>query len=355
MKSRIIAAVLIFVCLNTFQAEAQEQTFEDKVKILSEKIEDITKEERLELKIAIKRINERLEAKEISSTEAQEMKKEAANASARRIQERVATVEKELQNLIQGKVDNEIFIEKNRRRFRIGGFDVDYDRDYHWNRWHRRRYRRTQSNLVMAFGLNNLVNDDELGSIDDSEFNFWKSHFFEIGVNYKTRIFKNNGLMYLNYGWSVMYNTLRPKDNQFFEVNGDSTSLATSPIDLNKSKFKNVQLVLPVLFELDFSQPRFSESDQKMRYRTNRSVRLGAGGFVGINLKSKQVLKYKENDIKARDKQKGDFNVNNFVYGLSAFVGHRDMSFYVKYNLNELFDASASVQNNISFGLRFDL
>ena len=151
-----------------------------------------------------------------------------------------------------------------------------------------------------------------------------------------------------------MYNTLRPKRNQFFVANENTALLQTHFVDLDKSKFKNVQLVVPVFLELDFSKPKLSDKDNKVRYRTNRSLRIGAGGFVGLNIKTKQILKYYENDIKFKDIQKGDFNVNNFVYGLSAFIGHKDTSFYVKYNLNELFNNAIIEQNNISFGLRFD-
>ena len=351
---KIISTLIIFLLLSLLNVQAQEISFEEKVKILSERIEKVTAEERFALKDEIKDINSRIESNEISADEAQQLKKNAADKSAQNIQNRIAKIEKQLQDLIQHKVDNEIFTEDNKKRFRIGGVDIDFSDDNH--RWRKKRNynRRTTSNTVIAFGLNNLIIDGSLSSLDDSEFNFWQSRFFEFGVNHKTRVFKNSSFLYINYGLSVMYNTLRPSQNQFYVANGNTTTLQTHSIDLDKSKFKNVQLVVPVMFELDFSKPKFSKDDDKVHYRTNKSVRVGAGGFVGVNLKTKQVLKYKENDIRVKDRQKGDFNVNNFVYGLSAFVGHKDTSFYVKYNLNELFKNAASEQNNMSFGVRFD-
>ncbi len=351
---KIISTLIIFLILGLLNVEAQEISFEDKVKILSERIEKITAEERSGLKEEIKEINRRLEASEISDAEAQKLKKSTAEKSAQNIQQRVSEIEQQLQDLIQHKVDNEIFTEDNRKRFRIGGFDVNYEDSYRKRHRKRNYNRRTTSNTVIAFGLNNLIIDGALNSLDDSEFNFWQSRFFEFGVNHKTRVLKNSSLLYIDYGLSVMYNTLRSKQNQYYVTNGNTTELQTHEIDLDKSKFKNVQLVVPVMFELDFSKPKFSKEDDKFHYRTNRSVRVGAGGFVGVNLKTKQVLKYKENDIRVKDRQKGDFNTNNFVYGLSAFVGHKDTSFYVKYNLNELFKNTTTKQNNVSFGVRFD-
>ena len=349
---KIISTLIILLLLSLLNVQAQEQSFEEKVKILSERIEKVTAEERSALKEEIKEINNRLEANEISEEEAQELKKSAAEKSAQNIRRRVSVIEKQLQDLIQHKVDNEIFTEDNRKRFRIGGVDIDF-RDNDLKR-DRKEHRRTTSSTVFAFGLNNLVTDGSLNSLDDSEFKFWQSRFIELGVNHKTRVFKNSSLLYIDYGLSVMYNTLRPKQNQYYVTNDNTTSLQTHEMDLNKSKFKNVQLVVPVMLELDFSKPKFSKEEDKFHYRTNRSVRVGAGGFIGVNLKTKQILKYKENDIRVKDRQKGDFNVNNFVYGLSAFIGHKDTSFYVKYNLNELFKNAVTEQNNISFGVRFD-
>ena len=352
---KIISTLVLFLLLSLVTIQAQEKSFEEKVKILSDRIERITEEERSQLKENIKEINSQLNLNEISDAEAQQFKKSAAEKSAKNIRQRVSEIEKQLQDLIQHKVDDEIFTEDNKKRFRIGGFDIDFDENHHKrHRSYRRHNRRTNSHTVLAFGLNNLVSEGSLSSIDDSEFNFWQSRFFELGVNHKTRVFKNSSLLYIDYGMSVMYNTLRPRHNQFYVASGNSTTLQTHPIDLNKSKFKNVQLVVPVMLELDFSKPKFSEEEDKVSYRTNRSVRIGAGGFIGVNLKTKQVLKYKENDIRVKERQKGDFNVNNFVYGLSAFIGHKDASFYVKYNLNELFKNATSEQNNISFGVRFD-
>ncbi len=51
---------------------------------------------------------------------------------------------------------------------------------------------------------------------------------------------------------------------------------------------------------------------------------------------------------------KGDFNTNNFIYGLSAYVGFSEISLYVKYDLNPLFTNNPIKQNNISLGVRFD-
>lgn len=58
--------------------------------------------------------------------------------------------------------------------------------------------------------------------------------------------------------------------------------------------------------------------------------------------------------IKPYKKQKGDYNVNNFIYGLSSYVGYKEISLYLKYDLNPIFKNNAIDENNISLGIRFD-
>ncbi|MGQ8571928.1 hypothetical protein, partial [Klebsiella pneumoniae] len=63
--------------------------------------------------------------------------------------------------------------------------------------------KRTTSQFVFAMGLNNLVTNDKAAG---SDFRYLGSHFYEWGGTYNTRLFKNNNLLHLKYGYSVMYN-----------------------------------------------------------------------------------------------------------------------------------------------------
>ena len=82
------------------------------------------------------------------------------------------------------------------------------------------------------------------------------------------------------------------------------------------------------------------------------------GGKIYISTRSnedKQITIFEEGDFKSREKVKGDFNTSNFIYGLSTYIGYKETSLYLKYDLNPLFKDNAVKQNNVSLGLRFDL
>jgi hypothetical protein len=149
-----------------------------------------------------------------------------------------------------------------------------------------------------------------------------------------------------------MYNNLRPTENRFFVVNGDQTNLEVYSKGLKESRFRNVYLVVPMHLEFDFSGSTMK--DDKRQFRTHKAFRFGLGGYAGVNLKSKQKLQYRENDDKYYVKNKSDFNTSNFIYGLSSYIGYKETSLYVKYDLNPLFRDNTIDQNNISMGIRFD-
>ena len=210
--------------------------------------------------------------------------------------------------------------------------------------------KRTTSQLLLAFGSNNLVTN---GSVANSEFLYWTSYFSEWGFTFNTRLLNKSNLLHLRYGLSLMKNNLRPSDNQYFVVDGNQTNLEKFPVELDDSRFKNNYFVLPLHLEFDFSGNQSKDGEYK--FRVQKGFRFGFGGYTGFRTKSKQKLFYKEDDDKVRIKTKGNFNVNDFIYGVSTYVGYRDISLYLKYDLNPFFEDNVVEQNNISLGLRFDI
>lgn len=337
--------LVVLLCFFASKMLGQE-TFEKRAKTIASKIETITKEEKAALKIEVEAVNNQLINGTITREEAESKKKLLAEARAINIESKVAVEQEALNDLIQEKVDGKI---KEQDSIRTYSFSFHRKNHKHDLKDTIQGERRTTSQFVFAAGLNNLATDNKL---EDSDYRFLGSHFYELGVSYNSRIAKNNNLLHAKYGLSVMYNNLRPTDNRSFVINGNQTNLAVNPIDISDSRFRNVYLVAPVHLEFDFSGKKMKED--KPFFRTHESVRFGIGGYAGINLKSKQIIKYDDNDLKATERTKGDFNASNFIYGLSSYIGYKYTSLYLKYDLNPLFKDNVVKQNNVSLGLRFD-
>ncbi|WP_339888265.1 hypothetical protein [uncultured Flavobacterium sp.] len=354
---KIIFYTVIMLLSFVGKSIAQEKSFEERAKEIGNQIEMITKEEKKALKVEIEALDKQIIEGKISKEKAGELKLKIAEERASNIEIKVAIEEEKLNQLIQDKVDGKVKHTADSTIVRIGKrFVIRIENDTIDRKPKEYKERRTTSQFVFALGLNNLITEGE--NIEKSDFRVAGSHFYEWGITYNTRILKSNNLLHAKYGFSVMYNNLRPTDNRLFVKNGNQTELQTAAVDLKESRLRNVQLVLPLHLEFDFTpkkySKRFSQDSTKTYFRTHESLRIGLGGYGGFNLKSKQITKYELDGDKVKDKQKGDFNTSDFVYGLSGYIGYGQTSLYVKYDMNPLFKDNAVDQNNISLGLRFD-
>jgi hypothetical protein len=335
--------LILFLFLLVSKVMGQE-TFESKAAAIARKIEKITKEEKKALKEEVEAVNVQLSEGKISQEQADKRKKELAEARAIIIEEKVTLVQNELNDLVQQKVDGKIKEQDSSRIYVIRWDPKNKDKDgFHGEK-------RTTSQFVFALGLNNTMVD---GKLQDSNYSFIGSHFYEWGFTYNSRLMKNNNLLHAKYGLSLMYNNIRPTDNRSFVVDGNQTNLELNAVNLRESRFRNVYIVLPLHLEFDFTKP--VENEGKKYFKTHKSFRFGIGGYAGINVKTKQILKFEDEDLKYKTTIKGDYNVNNFIYGLSSYIGYRDVSLYLKYDLNPIFQDNLIKENNISLGLRFDL
>ncbi|PBJ11824.1 hypothetical protein [Flavobacterium sp. ACN6] len=341
MKNFTIYLILFFFLI--VSKVIGQETFESEAKRIAQKIEKITKEEKETLKEEVEAVNVQLSEGKITQEQADKRKKELAEARAVIIEEKITLAQNELNDLVQKKVDGKIK-EDSSKVYMIRWKSYKHNKDsIHGEK-------RTTSQFVFAMGLNNTMVD---GKLQDSNYSFIGSHFYEWGFTYNSRLMKNDNLLHAKYGLSLMYNNIRPTDNRSFVVNGDQTNLEVNSVNLNESRFRNVYLVAPVHLEFDFSKP--VESNGKTYFKTHKSFRFGIGGYAGINVKSKQILKFEDEDLKYKTTIKGDYNVNNFIYGLSSYIGYRELSLYFKYDLNPLFQNNLIKENNISLGLRLDL
>jgi len=345
----LTALILLFACNMQAQdtknkGEHGQKPFESQVKSIATKIENITKEEKAALKLEVEAVDVKLEKGQISKEEADKEKQNLAESRAKNIETRVAIEQEKLNNLVQQKVEGKIKATDSTQTYTIV-IPAKLTKDNF-----KRHEKRTTSQFVLAFGANNLVTNE---AVANSDFYYWQSHFFEWGFTNNTRIFKYDNLLHLKYGFSVMYNNLCPTDNRYYvpAANGQ-TNLEVFPYDLADSRFKNVYLVAPLHLEFDFSKNKSTSGSS--HFNTHKGVRFGIGGYGGFRIKSKQKMFYSVDDDKVRIKTKGDFNANDFIYGVSTYLGYKATSLYLKYDLNPLFENNPVDQNNISLGLRFD-
>lgn len=333
--------------LASAQFHAQETTLEK----LEASKEAIINEEKELLKAEVEKINKRLENDEISFTEAEELKKLEAEKRALNIENRLAIVDNKI-DLVKRNNTVEVIDDDDRAVLSIGFGDDKDGFIYLGKKYKERKYdRRTTSDFVLAFGLNNAIGDGQ--SLNDSDFKVGGSRFAELGWAWKTRVFKESNWLRIKYGFSFQFNGLKPTDNRFFVDIGEMTELQTFEGDLDKSKFRMDNLVIPVHFEIGPSTK--IERENYFRYNTHNKIKIGLGGYVGLNLGARQKLKFDADGEKVKQKLKANYNTNNVIYGLSGYLGWRGTALYVKYDLNPISKNNNTDLRNVSLGLRFDM
>tara|TARA_R110001599_G_scaffold63923_6_gene178099 strand:- start:8755 stop:9828 length:1074 start_codon:yes stop_codon:yes gene_type:complete len=349
-----LAVLIVLLCTKNLQAQD--------LGIRSYKIEELEKKkiaiedmEREALKSEVEQINKRMDNGDLTKEEADILKRKAAENRARNIENKLVIIENYI-DLLQRNGELDLNLDLERIEIGFGAGDKDGDKIFgilvnSGNQYKMKYDRRTSSNLIIAFGLNNSLIDGE--SLQDTPYKVGGSRFFELGYAWQTRVFENTNFVRINYGVSFQFNGLKPKGNTYFVSNGDQTMLEEFDYDLDKSKFRMDNLVFPV--HLEFGPSRLKKTDRTMRYSVHKQFRIGLGGYAGFNIGSRQKLKYDRDGDSVKDKLKRGYNTNDFVYGLSAYTGIGEALLYVKYDLNPIFNNAIVDQHNISLGLRFDL
>jgi hypothetical protein len=362
--------LLILVLLSATMAQSQEKTFEKEVIKISKRIENITNQQKDSLKVKIIDIDKKLEKGEITKEKSGTLKQEVASYHARRIEKLVGEQELLLQLLVQDKTngkiasseesitnedeDNVFSIGTKIFKLNISGGDLEEKNERRNHRWKNKskEQRSTTSQFVFAMGINNVLNNNKISSLNDSEYQFWQSHFYELGWTWKTRFTKKPSQFYFKYGVSFLWNNLRLKDNSIHVKNNNVTEIQIFENKLSDSRLRHVQMNFPIHLEWDLSKNK-TYKDGRVKDRTNNAIRLGVGGFVGFKLGTRQYLEYNDvNNIDVEEVQYNNFNMNTVNYGVSTYLGYRSTSFYVKYDLNPLFKDTET--RNISMGIRLD-
>ena len=369
----LIPLVISLLCtISNAQTTEQNDSKKDSTEIESsreayknEQIEKLNKQkvnvenqEREYLKEDIEKINARLDSGAITAEMAEQLKKEAAEKRAANIADKLAIIDKQI--AIYKRTDKAYQVglpgsEDDQTIIRIGGDDDTSESFIYIGKKEddkpRRYDRRTTEDIVFGIGFNNALIDGQ--SLDDSPYKLGGSGFVELGYAWKTRLFDNTNFWRVKYGFSFQWNKFDIKDNMFLVNNNDQIELQEFALDLDKAKFRTTNLVFPL--HLEFGPSKKIERDDYFRYSTRNQLKIGLGGYAGFNIGSMQKLKYKENGERVKDKQRGGFEVSDFVYGLSGYLAWGGTALYVKYDLNPLFKDQVVEQNAISVGVRFDM
>jgi Outer membrane protein beta-barrel domain len=191
--------------------------------------------------------------------------------------------------------------------------------------------------FALEFGFN-----QDLSAPNEFDLGFWGSRSANLYYQYDIRILKSSFSFVPGIGLSLERFKFS-NDNTMGYADGDLESIVMiPPADAGFTDIKKSQLItnyIDVPLEIKYS----TKPDDPAR-----SFKISVGGRVGYLYDSFTKLKYKEDGEVKKLKNKEDFNLNKFRYGLSGRIGIGNFSFFCYYNLTPLFEEGKGLSDIIS-------
>jgi hypothetical protein len=144
--------------------------------------------------------------------------------------------------------------------------------------------------------------------------------------------------MNFSYGLMFEFNKYRLQNDVRFMEGSVPLTWEVLDKDLRKNKLKAAYLHIPIMFGVETNPDKLT-----------KSFRVRAGGYAGILTSSKQKL---VNTIGDREKNRDDFNLNKFRYGIRGEMGYGLVNFYVHYSFAPMFkEGQGPDLQPINFGI----
>lgn len=178
-------------------------------------------------------------------------------------------------------------------------------------------------NFVLELGVNRAS-----GAPDNFSLGLWGSRTVNVYYQYDIRILKSGFSFIPGIGLSL--ERFKFKNEYTLAYNADSVFMV-SPTTAGYTNLKKSMLI-----------NNYVEVPLELCFRTNpedpaRSFRISIGGRVGYMFDSFAKLKYKEDGEVKKLKDKQDFGLNKFRYGVFGKIGVGNFSVFGYANMTDLF------------------
>lgn len=221
---------------------------------------------------------------------------------------------------------------------------------------------RTDHYFNVDIGLNNWM---EGATFPDASQPYtvkpWGSWYFGLNSVNRTWI---AGPLFLDWGAGVSWFNWKMENPDIIIEKGDDQVLfnpAPAEVIGIKSKISAPYLNVTMVPILDFAKGTRKVNNLErgsLRFRTykKQGLRIGIGGYAGYRLGGSTKFVYKEEGNRETNKDRGNFYLSSFRYGVRAQVGFKGLDLFATYDLNEVFSdgrgpAGSEGLNAISFGI----
>jgi hypothetical protein len=190
-------------------------------------------------------------------------------------------------------------------------------------------------------GFNNYLEDGAIPSDGGSVYGLRPFNSNVVSLRYNKTLLgrKESNLFSLTAGLEFSWNNYKFENPVIIRRGSSGVAFDPFPADqkMIKSKLTVSWLNVPVMFH----------------YRAPKSsFHLALGGYAGYRLGSHSKTKFSEDGNTKKEKERANFYLNSFQYGVRLQFGFYDVDFFATYNFNELFaNNKGPALTPISFGI----
>lgn len=218
---------------------------------------------------------------------------------------------------------------------------------------------RTKNSFNIDVGLTNWVENGSFPDASGQNYTVkpWASWFLGLNSVNKTWL---GGPVFIEWGGGINWLNWKMQDTDIL-VSRDSASVTFEPVDpsLNtiKSKLSATYINVNLVPLIDFSQGRrkvrnIERGSVTFRKYDKQGIRIGVGMYTGYRIGNHSKFVYKDEGGKEKDKEYGNFYLENFRYGIRAQLGYKGLDLFATYDLNNVFSPGRGPElNAFAFGI----
>jgi len=211
----------------------------------------------------------------------------------------------------------------------------------------------SNESINFDFGMNNYLSGGKFPDQDELyTVRPWGSWYIAVNAVKDLHV---SGPFYVDLGLGISaYNFKFQKDNILVRKDDNGVVFSEDARDVNfiKSKLTVSYLNASVTPLFKFGR---NESSGHFWNSHGSNFRIGAGAYVGYRTGSRSKIVFDDGD-KTKERERDNFDLNNFRYGARLQLGIHQMDFFFNYDLNKLFDTDEPANpdlNAFSFGVTF--
>ncbi len=304
----------------------------EKVDEYAKKIDTIIQEEKklMEAELLI------LQSKNMEKTEFDQQKAEVANRYSEKIDQRIEALSFDLDTVIQKQV-----------KYSLLNSDVTSSEELKARLMKKFRPTKDFSGYV-TYGIMNLTNGLPDNTLDK---NMGYASNLEFGLKFNYQ-FSRTSPWGLISGIGFSWRTLRADNNMIFAKDGNAGVYLTEyQGGVDKTKLRTGYIMVPFGFQYNFSKLKNAGMDVQYRPYSD-GFRVAANMYGGVQMSTNNIVRGNGPDFRDR----GNYQVNPFVYGAQFTVSYNNISLFVKKDFSNYFKGNHFENDKaIIFGIGFGL